>query len=113
MTEGKMELREQILEMAKAKICPLNMSPTTPYEIHAVQNLVNFGLSVIALVDGQGYVRLYEDQSLPKIIIPKHSRGIGCPHCGEEFGIEDIAATEQIEAQRDMLSANFRRVKPC
>lgn len=35
--------------------------------------------------------------------IPQHSRGIGCPHCGEEFGIEDMAEAERIEIIQSVL----------
>ncbi len=53
--------------------------------------------------EAKNYVRLADDQKLPKIVIDSHSRGIGCPCCGEEFGIEGEASQEQYEAQQDML----------
>lgn len=37
---------------------------------------------------------------MPLITVPSHSRSMSCPHCGEEFGVEDYAEADHIE-QRD------------
>ena len=56
-------------------------------------------------------VGVYEvDAKLPTIDLPRHSRGIGCPHCGEEFGIEGEAEAERAEMQQEMLKANWHKI---
>jgi hypothetical protein len=52
-----------------------------------------------------------DDQTPPKIIIEKHSRDVGCPHCGEDFGIENNCETEQWLAQQDMIEAGWVKVE--
>lgn len=52
-----------------------------------------------------------EDQSLPKIEIPNHSRSTGCPHCGEEVGYEDAAEAEQYVAQELILKDNWVKIE--
>ncbi|MCJ7828141.1 MAG: hypothetical protein MUP81_00175 [Dehalococcoidia bacterium] len=52
----------------------------------------------------RGYRRIVEDQGLPEITIPSHSRTMVCMHCGDEFGYEDTAQTEQQIAQQNMLT---------
>jgi hypothetical protein len=40
-------LRESVRDLAIQRICPLSGAPLTPYEVHAVEDLVRFGLLVI------------------------------------------------------------------
>jgi len=52
------------------------------------------------------------DREFPKIAIPNHSRSTSCPHCGEEFGYEDIAEAEQHEYQDKVKEAGYVATMP-
>lgn len=52
------------------------------------------------LIYKQGYRKFLED-NMPPVLKPElHSESIGCPHCGEEFGIE-MEIEMARETQRD------------
>jgi len=44
-------LRESVRKLAIQNICPLSGEPITQYEVHAVENLVRFGLLVIETLE--------------------------------------------------------------
>jgi hypothetical protein len=36
-----------IKDLAIDEICPISHTPTTPYEVHAIENLISFGLRIL------------------------------------------------------------------
>ena len=52
---------KEIEKIAITWVCPLNLNPTTPYEIGEVRRLVRFAESVIEIL---GYVKLPPDSGI-------------------------------------------------
>ncbi|KKM04218.1 hypothetical protein LCGC14_1766440 [marine sediment metagenome] len=88
-------VREEIAELARQVVHPYALEAVTPYEKHAVQHFISFGLQILSIIKEAGYIQLDPDQSLPK---NPYMDGTAT-ELGWQNGVED------------MLKDNWKKVK--